>query len=126
MCIFFVRARKPGANPTTSEFTTTTTTKRCRLEHSYSKESFAFCAISCAVNYYNACIATCDRTIGSSLKNYPAASVAWASCPCGMVESGINVMIFLIFSPKNLAKILAFFAQTTASFCKNCDHIIGF
>jgi p-aminobenzoyl-glutamate transporter AbgT len=28
-------------------------------------------------------------------------------------------MIFKIFSPKNLAKILAFFAQTTASFCKN-------
>jgi hypothetical protein len=27
-------------------------------------------------------------------------------------------MIFKIFSPKNLAKILAFFAQTTASFCK--------
>jgi hypothetical protein len=31
-------------------------------------------------------------------------------------------MIFKIFSTKNLAKILAFFAQTTASFCKNCDH----
>jgi hypothetical protein len=28
-------------------------------------------------------------------------------------------MIFKILSPKNLAKILAFFAQTTASFCKN-------
>jgi hypothetical protein len=28
-------------------------------------------------------------------------------------------MIFKIFSPKNLAKILALFAQTTASFCKN-------
>jgi hypothetical protein len=28
-------------------------------------------------------------------------------------------MILKIFSPKNLAKILAFFAQTTASFCKN-------
>jgi hypothetical protein len=28
-------------------------------------------------------------------------------------------MILNIFSPKNLAKILAFFAQTTASFCKN-------
>jgi hypothetical protein len=35
-------------------------------------------------------------------------------------------MIFQIFSPKNLAKILAFFAQTTASYCKNCDHNIGF
>jgi hypothetical protein len=28
-------------------------------------------------------------------------------------------MIFKIFFPQNLAKILAFFAQTTASFCKN-------
>jgi hypothetical protein len=28
-------------------------------------------------------------------------------------------MILKIFSPKNLAKILAFFAQTTASFCTN-------
>jgi hypothetical protein len=28
-------------------------------------------------------------------------------------------MILKIFSPKNLAKILAFFDQTTASFCKN-------
>jgi hypothetical protein len=27
-------------------------------------------------------------------------------------------MIFKIFSPKNLAKILAFFAQTAATFCK--------
>jgi hypothetical protein len=32
---------------------------------------------------------------------------------------GTIVMIFKIFSPKNLAKILAFYAQTTASFCKN-------
>jgi hypothetical protein len=35
-------------------------------------------------------------------------------------------MIFKIFSPKNLAKKLAFFAPTTASFCKNCDHNIVF
>jgi hypothetical protein len=28
-------------------------------------------------------------------------------------------MIFKIFSAKNLAKILTFLAQTTASFCKN-------
>jgi hypothetical protein len=35
-------------------------------------------------------------------------------------------MILKLFSPKNLAKILAFFAQTTAVFCKNCDHNIGF
>jgi hypothetical protein len=39
---------------------------------------------------------------------------------------GTDVMIFKIFSAKNLAKILAFFAQTTASVCKNCDHNIGF
>jgi hypothetical protein len=35
-------------------------------------------------------------------------------------------MILKIFSPKNSAKKLAFFAQTTAGFCKNCDHNIGF
>jgi hypothetical protein len=29
-----------------------------------------------------------------------------------------EVMIFKISLPKNLAKILAFFAQTAASFCK--------
>jgi hypothetical protein len=39
---------------------------------------------------------------------------------------GTDVMIFKIFSPKNLAKILAFFAQTTASFCKKFDLNIGF
>jgi hypothetical protein len=33
-------------------------------------------------------------------------------------------MSFKIFSPKNLAKILAFFAQTTASFCKNVIIIL--
>jgi hypothetical protein len=35
-------------------------------------------------------------------------------------------MILKIFSPKNLAKILAFFAQPTASFSQKCDHNIGF
>jgi hypothetical protein len=35
-------------------------------------------------------------------------------------------MIFKIFSPKNLAKILAFLSQNKASFCKNCDRNIGF
>jgi hypothetical protein len=44
----------------------------------------------------------------------------------GRKLSGTDVMILKIFSPKNLAKILAFFAQTTARFCKNCDHDIGF
>jgi hypothetical protein len=38
-------------------------------------------------------------------------------------QSGTDVMIFL---PENLAKKLAFFAQTTATFCKKCDHNIGF
>jgi hypothetical protein len=42
------------------------------------------------------------------------------------VWPGTDVMIFKIFSPKNLAKIFAVFAQTTVSFCKNCDHNIGF
>jgi hypothetical protein len=32
------------------------------------------------------------------------------------VPPGTDVMILKIFSPKNLMKILAFFAQTTASF----------
>jgi hypothetical protein len=35
-------------------------------------------------------------------------------------------MILKIFSPKNLAKVFAFLAQTTVSFCKNCDRNIGF
>jgi hypothetical protein len=41
-------------------------------------------------------------------------------------QSGTDVLIFKIFSPKNLAKILAFFAQTTASFCKNFIVTLGF
>jgi hypothetical protein len=32
---------------------------------------------------------------------------------------GTDVMIFKIFSPKHLAKILAFFAHIAATFCKN-------
>jgi hypothetical protein len=63
-------------------------------------------------------------------------------------SSGTNVMILKLCSQKNLAKILAFFAQTTVTFCKkliitlilrktpffrrklakiaeNCDHNIG-
>jgi hypothetical protein len=35
-------------------------------------------------------------------------------------------MIFKIFSPKNLAKILAFLAQTTASFCENVIITMAF
>jgi hypothetical protein len=34
-------------------------------------------------------------------------------------DQGADVMIFEIFSPKNSAKKLAFFAKTTACFCKN-------
>jgi phosphoserine phosphatase len=34
-------------------------------------------------------------------------------------EPGTDVMNFKIFLPKKLAKILALFAQTPASFCKN-------
>jgi hypothetical protein len=40
--------------------------------------------------------------------------------------TGTDVMILKIFLPKNLAKILAFLTQNKASFCKNCDHKIGF
>jgi hypothetical protein len=40
--------------------------------------------------------------------------------------SGADVMILKIFSPKNVAKILAFFAQTTASFCKNMIMALAF
>jgi hypothetical protein len=41
-------------------------------------------------------------------------------------RSRTDVMIFKIFSPKNLAKILArFLTENKASFCKNCDHNIG-
>jgi hypothetical protein len=35
-------------------------------------------------------------------------------------------MIFKIFSPKKLAKTLAVFAQTTASFCKNLIKTLVF
>jgi hypothetical protein len=35
-------------------------------------------------------------------------------------------MIFKIFSPKNLAKKLAFFTQNKAKFWKKIDHNIGF
>jgi hypothetical protein len=34
--------------------------------------------------------------------------------------------IFKIFSPKNKAEILAFFAQTTASLCKNVNSTLVF
>jgi hypothetical protein len=51
-------------------------------------------------------------------------SRAWA-LPAAC-EPGTDVIIFNIVSPKNLAKILAFFSQTTASFCKKIDHNIGF
>jgi hypothetical protein len=43
-----------------------------------------------------------------------------------MKGTGADGMIVKIFSPKNLAKILAFFAQATVSFCKKCDRNIGF
>jgi hypothetical protein len=46
-------------------------------------------------------------------------------CFCATI-AGTDVMIFKILSPKKLAKKLTFFAQTTSSFCKNCDQNIGF
>jgi hypothetical protein len=39
---------------------------------------------------------------------------------------GADVMILKIFSPKNFVKTLAFFAQTTASLCKNVIIILVF
>jgi hypothetical protein len=39
---------------------------------------------------------------------------------------GTDGMILKIFSPNNLAKILAFFARTTVPFLSNIDHKIGF
>jgi hypothetical protein len=41
-------------------------------------------------------------------------------------STGTDVMIFKIFSPKNLAKKIAFFAPTRANFSKKIDHNIGF
>jgi hypothetical protein len=41
-------------------------------------------------------------------------------------KQGHQGPIFKIFSANSLAKILAFFAQATASFFKNFDHNIGF
>jgi hypothetical protein len=40
-------------------------------------------------------------------------------------HNGLGPMLqfFKIFSPKIPAKIFAFFAQTSVSFCKNCDHV---
>jgi hypothetical protein len=57
---------------------------------------------------------------------YYLAILAWAIEFLTSAEQKTDVMIFKIFSPKNLAKFFAFFAQTTVSFCKNCDHNIGF
>jgi hypothetical protein len=42
------------------------------------------------------------------------------------IPCGTDVMNFKIFSPKNLCENVCVFAQTTVSFCKNCDHNIGF
>jgi hypothetical protein len=41
-------------------------------------------------------------------------------------DLGPMLWFFKDFCRKKLAKKLAFFAQTTASFCKYCDHNIGF
>jgi hypothetical protein len=41
------------------------------------------------------------------------------------IRPGTDVMIFKKFSPKNSAKILAFFTQTTVNY-ENFDHNIGF
>jgi hypothetical protein len=41
-------------------------------------------------------------------------------------QPGTDVMILKIFSPKFLAKILAFIVQTTASFCENLIITLDF
>jgi hypothetical protein len=46
----------------------------------------------------------------------PASKFGSVFALVGICQPGTDVMIFKIFSPKNLAKKLAFFAQTTASF----------
>jgi hypothetical protein len=45
---------------------------------------------------------------------------------CSLSQSGADVMIFKIFSPKKSAKKLVFFTQNKAKICKNFDHNIGF
>jgi hypothetical protein len=68
------------------------------------------------------------RAFASKKRNFRLLiqSVAFegVSCRASRVywHPGTNVMIFKIFSPKIFAKNFAFFAQTTVSFCKNCDH----
>jgi hypothetical protein len=47
-------------------------------------------------------------------------------CNCQSEHPGTDVMIFKIFLPKNLAKILAFLTHNKAKLCKNFDHNIGF
>jgi hypothetical protein len=47
-------------------------------------------------------------------------------CTYATPPPGTDVMIFNIFSPKNLAKILAFLRKTNASFFPKFDHNIGF
>jgi hypothetical protein len=45
---------------------------------------------------------------------------SFLNCKCLFsVDTGIDVMVFYLFSPKHLAKILAYFAQTSASFDEN-------
>jgi hypothetical protein len=64
------------------------------------------------------------RAFASKKRNFRLLiqSVAFegVSCRASRVywHPGTDVMIFKIFSSKNFA----FFAQTTVSFCKNCDH----
>jgi hypothetical protein len=45
-------------------------------------------------------------------------------CRTLQTGAGTDVIILKIFSPKSLAKNFVFFARTTVSFCKNCDHNI--
>jgi hypothetical protein len=66
--ITFLSDCRPGANPTTSEFATTTPALRCSGLQRFFKigESILINATQSAANFYNAGVVTNDRRVGSS------------------------------------------------------------
>jgi hypothetical protein len=76
-------------------------------------------------------ICTSDSTGGcgrsNSVSNCGSVVIYEAGCYVNRFKNpGTDVMIFKIFSPKNLAKKLAFLTQNKAKFEKKFDHNIGF